>query len=321
MKIRELTDADQDSLLELATEALGEGPQGARQADWWRWKHVDNPFGRSLVLGAFDGERMVGLRSFMRWRLVDAQGRRWACARAVDTSTHPDYQGKGIFSKLTLEGLEYLRADGTDIVFNTPNGKSGPGYRKMGWVAVAPLSAGIRPNGLSGALRLAQQAAGRQVAELPLPAVADWSGISRQDWTTLAEGWCAPALTTDWTAESLKWRLADCPVASYYPILIDGKLQGTLRVHRRKGLREAVVSLAPGMSLAAAIRTLPVPVRQGIDYFVWRPTASSARWPELLRAGTLPIPKPVLHLHSREVNSPVPSAEQWHLRFSDLELL
>jgi GNAT superfamily N-acetyltransferase len=321
MKIRELTAADQPALLELATAALGEGPQGTRQAEWWNWKHVDNPFGRSLVLGAFEDERLVGLRAFMRWRLVDSSGRRWSCARAVDTATHPSQQGKGIFSKLTLAGLDYLREDGTDIVFNTPNGKSGPGYRKMGWVAVAPLSAGIRPNGLAGALRLAKFAAGRPVQELPLPASADWSNFTLSNWAGLAKAWQSDGLATDWTPESLAWRLASCPVASYHPVVLDGKLLGAVRVHSRKGLREGVLSVAPNISVGTALRALPSEVRERIDYFVWRPTASGARWPDLLRQGALPIPKPVLHLHSREVNSPVPPAEQWHLRFSDLELL
>lgn len=321
MIIRELSGADQPALLELATEALGEGPQGSRQADWWSWKHVDNPFGRSLVLGAFEDEQLIGLRAFMRWRLVDAQGRRWACARAVDTATHPAHQGKGIFSKLTLEGLEYLRADGTDIVFNTPNGKSGPGYRKMGWVAVAPLSAGIRPNGLAGTLRLARRAAGKPIQELSLPPAADWSVFDHGDWSGLAEAWKASDLGTDWNPETLAWRLSTCPVASYHPVIVKDKLLGAVRVHSRKGLREGVLSLAPGLHLSQALRAMPVSVRQGVDYWVWRPTHSAARWPELLRGGSLPIPKPVLHLHSREVNSPVPAADQWHLRFSDLELL
>ena len=321
MMIRELGPADQPALLELATEALGEGPQGSRQADWWDWKHVANPFGRSLVLGAFEGEQLIGLRAFMRWRLVDAQGRRWRCARAVDTATHPAHQGKGIFSQLTLEGLEHLRADGTDIVFNTPNGKSGPGYRKMGWVAVTPLSAGIRPNGLAGALRLAQRAAGQPVQDLALPPAADWSVFEHRDWTGLAEAWKATGLGTDWNAKTLAWRLSTCPVASYHPIVIQDRLLGAVRVHSRKGLREGVLSLAPGLHLAPALRSMPQSVRQGVDYWVWRPSHSAARWPELLRGGSLPIPEPVLHLHSREVNRPVPAADQWHLRFSDLELL
>src|SRR4029079_3500391 len=97
-----------------------------------RWKHVDNAFGRSPMWVACDGERIAGFRAFMRWEFEGA-GEVKRAVRTVDTATHPDYQGQGIFTKLTLAGLEELAAEGVDFVFNTPNDKSRPGYLKMGW--------------------------------------------------------------------------------------------------------------------------------------------------------------------------------------------
>ena len=41
--------------------------------------------------------------------------------RAVDTATHPDHQGQGLFTALTRHGLEACRAEGVAFVFNTPN--------------------------------------------------------------------------------------------------------------------------------------------------------------------------------------------------------
>jgi len=52
--------------------------------------------------------------------------------RPVDTITHPEYRGQGIFKKLTLEGLQ-KNEGGFEIIFNTPNKNSFPGYLKMGW--------------------------------------------------------------------------------------------------------------------------------------------------------------------------------------------
>ena len=66
-------------------------------------------------------------------------------ARAVDTATDPDFQGRGIFTRLTLEALDALPADGVDMVFNTPNAQSLPGYLKMGWEEVGRLAAAVRP--------------------------------------------------------------------------------------------------------------------------------------------------------------------------------
>ncbi len=64
--------------------------------------------------------------------------------RAVDTATDPDYQGQGLFTALTMHGLDEVRADGVDFVFNTPNDQSRPGYLKMGWQTVGELPVAVR---------------------------------------------------------------------------------------------------------------------------------------------------------------------------------
>ena len=65
--------------------------------------------------------------------------------RAVDTATDPDYQGRGLFTRLTLQAIDELRAEGVDFVFNTPNDQSRPGYLKMGWQVVGTLPTHVRP--------------------------------------------------------------------------------------------------------------------------------------------------------------------------------
>ena len=66
--------------------------------------------------------------------------------RAVDTATHPDHQGRGLFTALTLHALEACRAEGVAFVFNTPNDVSRPGYLKMGWREVGRPAAAARSN-------------------------------------------------------------------------------------------------------------------------------------------------------------------------------
>ena len=94
-----------------------------------------------MLVAEADG-RVVGLRAFMRWEFV-AGRRRFRAVRAVDTATHPDHQGRGIFSRLTLEALDGLRSE-ADFIFNTPNEKSLPGYLKMGWQVVGRVPIRIR---------------------------------------------------------------------------------------------------------------------------------------------------------------------------------
>src|SRR3990170_159348 len=80
---------------------------------------------------------------FLRWELR-AGGGIVRAVRAVDTATHPDFQGQGIFKTLTLQALDTVVAD-ADLVFNTPNANSRPGYLKMGWQPVGDVPIAIRP--------------------------------------------------------------------------------------------------------------------------------------------------------------------------------
>jgi hypothetical protein len=95
------------------------------------WKHLKNPFGKSYGLLACNEGKIVGVRMFMFWEFARCKEVVKA-VRPVDTITHPDYRGNGIFKKLTLDGLEKCRGR-YDLIFNTPNNNSFPGYLKMGW--------------------------------------------------------------------------------------------------------------------------------------------------------------------------------------------
>ena len=127
-------------------------------ADYWAWKHIANPFGTSPVLTAHaappdrspgqtsaSGEsRMAGLRTFMRWRWRSS-AREVPSVRAVDTATHPDFRGRGVFKRLTLQIGSEMREEGVPFVYNTPNEMSRPGYVKMGCKVVGRVSLVLRP--------------------------------------------------------------------------------------------------------------------------------------------------------------------------------
>jgi GNAT superfamily N-acetyltransferase len=143
LSVRRATRDDTDRILELVKLSLGEGVI-PRSREYWNWKHHRNPFGDSPMLIAEDGDLLVGLRVFMRWEWAGG-GKQFKAVRAVDTATHPDYRGKGIFSKLTRRLVDEMRDEGVHFIFNTPNGQSMPGYLKMGWKSVGKTDLMIRP--------------------------------------------------------------------------------------------------------------------------------------------------------------------------------
>jgi GNAT superfamily N-acetyltransferase len=164
---RRAYDDDLDAILALAHRALGWRDDDTA---FLRWKHFENAFGISPMWIALDGERIVGFRTFMRWEFRGSDGEHLRAARAVDTATDPDYQGRGIFTRLTLEAIDELRDEGVAFIFNTPNDKSRPGYLKMGWQEVGRLPVAVMPTRPRAALVLhtARAPAGRW----PVPTTA-----------------------------------------------------------------------------------------------------------------------------------------------------
>lgn len=142
MQIREATEQDIPEILEVLRASLGETSSKKTEAVW-RYKHVENPFGKSLVLVAVENDSIIGVRALMRWKWQLGK-KVFSTFRAVDTATHPKHQGKGVFKKLTLQAIEIVKENGDDFIFNTPNTQSLPGYLKMGWESVNKLKIQIK---------------------------------------------------------------------------------------------------------------------------------------------------------------------------------
>src|SRR4051794_27767860 len=158
---RPATADDLPGILALARRALGWSDVSTR---FLEWKHLESPFGPSFMWIATDADRVVAFRAFLRWELVDAEGGTVVAARAVDTATDPDHRRRGLFRALTTEALDGMAAAGVQLVWNTPNGSSLPGYLTMGWQEVGRLPALVRP--ASGRFPVvvltARRAAGRE---------------------------------------------------------------------------------------------------------------------------------------------------------------
>jgi GNAT superfamily N-acetyltransferase len=244
--VRPYRDADEQAVLRLLNDALGGGPAGTRPAEFFRWKHLENPFGRSFMLVAEADGRIVGLRAFMRWEFL-AGDQRFRAVRAVDTATHPEHQGKGIFSRLTLEALDSLR-DQADFVFNTPNEKSLPGYLKMGWSVVGRVPIRIRVRRpIRFATRARSWRSPGDLGQVPVCGAAHASELldERID-SLLGEGERPPGIATPRDGTYLRWRYGSAPLLDYRALTTEdrGNVEGLslFRVRPRGTLMEATVA-------------------------------------------------------------------------------
>jgi GNAT superfamily N-acetyltransferase len=273
--VRPATRADDEAVLALLRLTLGKKPDDPYER-FFDWKHRHNAFGPSPAwLAEADGQ-VVGYRTFLRWEFEQPGGRALRAVRAVDTATHPSYQGRGIFQRLTLQALEELAGDGVDLVFNTPNDQSRPGYLKMGWTVVERLPVAVRPTGPAGLVRMAGTARSRAAADLwsaqDSPGVPALDALAERQVDDLVAGLPRPAaLATPRTMTYLRWRygLADLGYRAFWAGRdpAEGMVLG--RVRRRGAASELAVCevLAPGGRAAyAAVRAA---LRQtGADYAI-----------------------------------------------------
>ena len=331
--IRDYQATDETPVIALLNLALGTARAFERSPAFFRWKHLENPFGRSLMLLA-DSEKVVGLRAFLRWQFR-AGGQTIRAVRAVDTATHPEFQRMGIFSRLTSACLDRARAEGVHLVFNTPNQYSMPGYLKLGWTHVGRSTVFVRP------LRPARMLRSVLAPRLGLSLEGERDEVSR--WASVDtllenEGGVADLLMHDdahlavgiRTARSpafLRWRYARVPSLRYAAHWVErGGLRaaGIFRLTRRRGLQELMIcelfmeEAQDGRRLVRdALRTSKA------DYAVAHCAWTTPHRRVLLSLGFVPVPRGP-HFTVRPLTNSLPIdptiLTSWRLALGDLEV-
>jgi GNAT superfamily N-acetyltransferase len=312
LDIRPATPDDRPAIIELLGRSLGSDGD-PRYSELFAWKHDHNRFGPSPMWVAVDGDRIAGVRALMRWEFVRGDEVLRA-VRAVDTATDPDYQGRGLFKALTMHGIEQVRADGVDFVFNTPNSQSLPGYLKMGWREVGRLPAAVRFTGPSGALRAVRSRvpADRWSTEIDVGVpVMEWlaAGGVRDRWPTPTD---VREIRTNMDDEYLAWRFGTDLLG--YRVIDDGYSAVVIRARMRGNAKELAVVARFG-DMAGAQRLATQAARDvGCSYAIriGRPN---------VKAGELALPGGGPKLTWRAVcDDGFPPLPNWSLALGDVEL-
>lgn len=324
LDVRAVAPDDRAGVLELLAASLEWVPNELFDR-FFDWKHVENPFGRSPAWVAVDAGRIVGFRTFLRWELEDSTGRVHRAVRAVDTATHPDHRGRGVFRELTMHALECVREEGVEFVFNTPNDKSRPGYLSMGWQQVGRVATALRPTRLGAIARMLRSRVPAERWSLPTtagsaaPEVLADSRIS----ALLGEVAAPTALRTPRSPQFLRWRYGFEPLR-YRAIALEHDPSAgvaVFRLRRRGGATEAALCdvLVPhGDTSIARALVSEVARTSGADYVI-RVGAS----PGDLRAGFVHVPRIGPMLTWRHVTVEVGAVPRLHdldLALGDIEL-
>lgn len=331
MIVRPYTDTDEAATLQVLTDSLGTGPGGRRSPEFFRWKHQDNPFGRSFILVAESEDRIVGVRALMRWQFV-TNGALVRAVRAVDTATHPDWQGRGLFTRLTSEAVDRLRTD-TDFIFNTPNQKSLPGYLKMGWRTVGKIPVAVKVRRPIRFIRRLRRLNDSILPSLPGPrvealTVSEALGLSGLEELLGARN-IGRRLSTPRDLTYLQWRYGSAPLLDYRAVVEerDGAVSGLaiFRVRARGPLWESTVcELIARPDDAKTRRSLLAKVASSaaVDHITCHFPVRSLEASAARRAGFLPSPGGMTFVVNSLRNAQVDplDAASWALSLGDLEV-
>lgn len=216
---------DIPQIIDLLKASLGES-MIPKSIPLWKWKHLDNPFGKSPVLLAVENDKIIGVRAFLKWEFLRDGNTMKAC-RAVDTAIHPDFQGKGLFTQLTTNLIDQIKEEDIQLIYNTPNTQSMPGYLKMGWEKWGKLP-------LKMHFHIGSSTNGKTIT-------SDWNEIQPLITEIEKKGIPSSVSQTHLVPGFLNWRYANCPLFPYEFIsdgesylmisrIKDGKMGRELRI-------------------------------------------------------------------------------------------
>ncbi len=235
LAIRRFEPGDEPAVLELLNVAFGGWPpRGAdgTPSEFFRWKHLESPFGRSLMVVVELRGAIAGFYAYMPW-LLSADGRTIATMRAVDLAIDPRHRRQGI--SLALRSATTFPRE-VEFVWGNPNTASAAGGRRLGRPEVHGLRSFLRP--CAGLLRSLPARALGVRSDAPGPAPSELTAAQvLQDRALLAR---LPAraeqhagrLGTLKHDDYLRWRYGRS--VSYRAVGLDAPGEEGLAIFRRR---------------------------------------------------------------------------------------
>lgn len=144
-------DSELSQLVELQNEVYRERGLKFKPQTFKSW-YVENPYGHVISFNAFDNGKLVAHQSFVPEKMK-VNEHVVNCLRSMAVVTHPDYQKKGLFAKLTNLAIDEAKRQGYEFVYAISNANSTPVFLKFcGFQKITQLNVrigigkGLKPN-------------------------------------------------------------------------------------------------------------------------------------------------------------------------------
>lgn len=325
-------DEDEDGVGETLQAAFGRWPGDVDIRDpgaYFRWKHLENPLGRSLMIVAEADSAVIG---FVGWMpcVFTVGDRQVRALRGVDLSVRPAYRGQGVAAAITNAGTRNI-PPGTSFTLSNPNAMSKRGVLRLGRRTVGRFPVFVRvrkPLHTVFGRRSSRPESAQPVldAETAASALADDDAVS-----ALLSQLERPAgrLTAVKDLELLRWRYGAFGLYHAIRMERDGMLQGLsiFRVRRHGATWNTRICelLVAGRDRAVARRLLRQTVRAaGVDYATCHFPPGSVQRQAALQSGFVRSRhgETILSYMLDPAMSPDPTdLDSWALTLGDLDLV
>lgn len=115
------------------------GKEDAFSKDYIVWLYKNNPYGEAVGFDAYDGDTLAA-HYVTTPVCYTYKGEKLKGLLSLNTATHPDYQGKGLFTQLADQTYNYARDNGYEFVIGVANQNSTHGFlKKLGFKLISSL--------------------------------------------------------------------------------------------------------------------------------------------------------------------------------------
>jgi len=206
--------SDAEKVIALFSKCFGK----ERSRDEWLWQYHNSPYGQSSVVCRY-GSGLAGFYGVIKRPLFIHQ-KEVMSGHVLDVMTHPDHQGKGLFTSAARAAFEKSRSGGIKLFFGWPNKMAIPGHRKVNWKELGSRNILMHP------LKLQREEEKRSVVER-----STWEDSGRLS-KELDDLFMSRMESSDVIANRrwswLNWRYALKTGYGYFPILCRSKRDNSL---------------------------------------------------------------------------------------------
>lgn len=126
--LRKYREGDELSIVDLLNTVF----RNWKSLEYWKWWHKDNPAGSPIICLAEYNNKIIGHYGIVPMKMK--VGNTYLTGSVgCDAATHPEYQGKGIFSYVINKCYQDAAENNIPLTYGLANINLGPTYKRYEW--------------------------------------------------------------------------------------------------------------------------------------------------------------------------------------------